>query len=405
MTPRLYFDDPFLHAFDAHVIAHGTFGGWPSVILDRTALYPEAGGQMADRGSLRFGDLEAPVIDVQVDDAGVVHHKLDLGAGALPAPGTSVSGRVDAKRRRVHMALHTGQHMLSRALLDEAAAPTVSARLGETACTIDLDVATLDEGAAARAEAVVNDVIDDDREVRAFFPTPAELAGLALRRAPKVDRDVRVVDVDGFDASPCGGTHVTRTSQVALVKITSVERYKGKVRLGFVAGARARADLGRARDHLAALARDMTCGPTDVPAAIDKLRSELSAARDAARAYGAELARFLAAELVRVATARGETHVVATLPLAGVEPLRAAGAAIATGLRGAALLAAPASDGLLVLATRHPEHDLDCGKLLRAIAASAGGRGGGKPEHAEGRLPVGADFLALAKAALAETSR
>ncbi|MBL9022833.1 MAG: alanyl-tRNA editing protein [Myxococcales bacterium] len=400
MTPRLYFDDPFLSAFDARVVAHGSFAGWTSVVLDRTGLYPEAGGQMADRGSMRFGETEAAVVDVQVDDNGVVHHRLDHSPGALPAPGVAVSARVDARRRRVHMALHTGQHMLSRALLDEAAAPTVSARLGETACTIDLDVAALDERAASRAEALVNDVIDDDRIIRAFFPAPEELAGLALRRAPKVERDVRVVDIEGFDVSPCGGTHATRTSQVALVKITSVERYKGRVRLGFVAGARARAELGRAHDALAALARDMTCGPAGVPGAIGKLRAELSSARDAARGYGTDLARFLAAELVRGAAARGENCVVATLSLAGMEPLRAAGAAIVTDLRGAALLAAPTTDGLAVLVTRHPSSPVDCGKILRAIASAGGGRGGGKPEHAEGRLPAGADFVALATAAL-----
>lgn len=400
MTPRLYFEDPFLARFEARVEAHGSFGGWPSVVLDRTALYPEAGGQMADRGMLAFGGIQASVLDVQVDDSGVVHHRLVLEAAALPTPGTTVEGRVDMARRRVHMALHTGQHMLSRALLDEAEAPTVSARLGETSCTIDLDVPALDERAASRAEDIVNAVIDDDRAIRAFFPTEEELAGLKLRRAPKVERDVRVVDIDGFDVSPCGGTHATRSSQVALVKITSIERYKGKMRVGFVAGARARAELGRARDQLAALARDMTCGPGDVPAAVDRLRTELGAARDAARRLGAELAERLGAELAEDARSRGEASVIAVLPFSSVDLLRSAGAAAASRLTGAALVAGPAEDGLVVIVTRHAEARLDCGKTVRAITSAGGGRGGGRPEHAEGRLPAGADFVALARAAL-----
>ncbi|MCI0573776.1 MAG: alanine--tRNA ligase-related protein, partial [Myxococcaceae bacterium] len=153
MTPteRLYFADPFLHRFSGRVVAHGTWAGAPSVVLDRTVFYAEAGGQMADRGVL--GGLA--VRDVQVDDAGVVHHVLDVPAGeALPEVGAELTGEVDRARRRVHMALHTGQHMLSRALVDVAQAATVSSRLGETVCTIDVDLETLDERRVAEAEAL-----------------------------------------------------------------------------------------------------------------------------------------------------------------------------------------------------------------------------------------------------------
>src|SRR5262245_54193864 len=120
-TERLYFADPLLLSFEARVVAHGS----ASIVLNRTAFYPESGGQMADRGRL----AGAPVLDVQFDDHGVVHHRLD---GPLPAVGASVTGEVDRDRRRVHMALHTGQHMLSRALEDVAGAATVSSRLGES---------------------------------------------------------------------------------------------------------------------------------------------------------------------------------------------------------------------------------------------------------------------------------
>ena len=107
-------------------------------------------------------------MDVQVDDAGRVHHMLD---GALPDVGLVIEGEVDRERRRVHMALHTGQHMLSRALADLAHAATVSSRLGETACTIDVDQEAVEERRIAAAEDLVNSVIDDDFTVRAFFPT------------------------------------------------------------------------------------------------------------------------------------------------------------------------------------------------------------------------------------------
>ncbi len=403
MTERLYFEDPLATAFEGRVAGAGSFGGWASVVLDRSAFYPEAGGQMADRGVLRWAGVEANVVDVQVDDGGVVHHRLELPAGTEPpAAGVAVAGTVDRARRRLHMALHTGQHMLSRALLDEASAATVSARLGESGPTIDLDVAAVDEAALARAEALVNAVIDDDRVIRAYFPSPEELAGLALRRAPKVERDVRVVDVDGFDVSPCGGTHCTRTAQVGLVKITGVERAKGKIRIGFVAGARAREELGRARDDLASLARELTCGPAAVATAVAKLRTELGGAREAAKRLTSELGTRLATELVDAARANGEAAIVAAIPGASVDLLRVIAGAARERFEGAALLAGADAEGVPVIVSRHPSATLDCGKALRALATAAGGRGGGRPDYAEGRLPPGADFTSAARLALAQ---
>ncbi|MET0592921.1 MAG: alanyl-tRNA editing protein, partial [Polyangiaceae bacterium] len=177
-TERLYYDDPLLLEFRARIVAQAQFQGKPSLLLDRTAFYPEAGGQMADRGVL--GQLE--VLDVQADDHGAVHH---LVAGELPSIGDEIAGRIDGARRRVHMALHTGQHMLSRALLDVAKAETVSARLGESACTIDVDVANMSERDVAKAEDLANAVVDDDVVIRSYFPDPAELKSLPLRRPPK----------------------------------------------------------------------------------------------------------------------------------------------------------------------------------------------------------------------------
>src|SRR5579859_6279765 len=278
-TPRLYHGDSLLLAFDAKVTGHASWQGKPSILLDRTAFYPESGGQMSDRGKM----AGSAVVDVQVDDADVVHHLLE---GPLPAIGADVHGEIDAVRRRLHMALHTGQHMLSRALCDVAEADTVSSRLGETGCTIDVDRNELDERAVAEAEALVNSVIDDDVAIRAFFPDAEELAALSLRRKPKVDSHIRVVAIGEFDVSPCGGTHCLRTAQVGLVKVTGLERYKGKMRVGFSAGRRAREELVLESDVLHALGRDFTCGPTDVlrPSTSSCASSPKRASRSARRA-------------------------------------------------------------------------------------------------------------------------
>ncbi len=401
-TELLYHRDPLLLSFEDHVLSVDAGSGGADVVLARTAFYPEAGGQMADRGVLSWDGGRAEVLDVQADASGAVRHTLGACAEGPPRVGAAVRGEVDPARRRVHMALHTAQHMLSRALLDEAGAPTVSARLGETACTIDLDVAALDEAAAARAEALVNHVIDDDRPVRAYFPAPEELAALALRRAPKVSDHVRVVDIDGFDVSPCGGTHCTRTTQVALAKITGVERYKGKIRLSFVAGARGRAELARSHAALAGLARSLSCGASEVGVALEKLRAELSAGRESSRRLSVDLAARVARELAAEADARGAPMAIGSLPGASVELLRLVAGALAALRRGACVLSAPGEHATALVVSRHLEADVDCGVLVRRLAAACGGRGGGKAEHAEGNLPPGADVRAALDEVLRE---
>ena len=383
-TARLHHADSWLLSFDATVAAHGAFLGKPSVVLDATAFYAEAGGQGADTGMLGG----ARVVDVQVDDGGVVHHFVD---GEAPAVGARVHGEVDRARRRQNMALHTGQHMLSRALLDVAHGETVSSRLGESGCTIDLGLERISDEELKRAEDAGNAAIDDDRPIRAFFPSPSELAALPLRRAPKVTENVRVIDVEGFDVSPCGGTHCTRTGQVGLVRIVGWERYKGMARVMFDAGKRARDALLAEGASLRGMARGLTCGPAEVAPAVDRLRAELDAARTS---LGLARQRLAAGEADALA-ATGKDVVVGLLDDGDVDHLRAIVKRLCARPQAAAFLGVRAGDGILVVASRGGASAFDCGAALKRVASECGGRGGGRPNHAEGRLPSTADWAAV----------
>jgi alanyl-tRNA synthetase len=383
VADRLYLEDSWRMEFDGRVAAHAEHAGRPSVLLDRTAFYPESGGQMADHGTLG----EARVVDVQVDEDGKVHHVVD---GSLPGVGETVRGAVDRARRRTHMALHTGQHMLSRALLNVAKAETVSSRLGENACTIDVHLAQLADRDVAAAEDLVNSVVDDDVEVVAFFPSPEELAQLPLRRAPKVAEDIRVVRVGEFDHTPCGGTHCTRSAQVGLVRVTSLERYKGKMRVTFSAGPRARRQLFEHAELLGALAKRFTCGPQDVARGVEALDRSLADARDSLSQARGRIIGALADELEQSDAAR----VVAELPDADPEALRAlAGRLTKRGDR-VVFLAAPTGDAKHAIVARGADATFDCGAFFKALR-DRGGKGGGRPERAEGRVPADADWPAL----------
>lgn len=393
MTLRLYYDDPTLLSFPARVVAHAEWAGAPSLLLDQSAFYPESGGQMADRGLI----AGVPVTDVQADSEGRVHHVL---SGPLPEVSADVACEVDRPRRRVHMALHTGQHMLSRALADLAGAETVSARLGETTCTLDVDQASIDERKLSEAEELVNAVIEDDLVVRAYFPSPDELAALPMRRAPKVTEHVRVVEIGAFDLTPCGGTHCTRTGQVGLLRVDAVERYKGKLRIVFSAGRRARLSLAAHSDALRALGRELTCGPEDVRQGLDKLRRDLAETRESLGRANGQLSAACAAELIAAARQSGETRVVATLDDAPLDFVRAVAARITAHPDLVALLAGRVRDATLVVAARGSAAAIDCGAFVKRAAAIAHGRGGGRPERAEGQLPAAIDWAAVAAQAL-----
>lgn len=373
-TRRLYHDDAMLRRFDATVLAHVTHKDRPAVVLDATAFYPEAGGQLGDRGTL--GGIA--VIDTQELDDGTIIHVVE---GALPAVGEHLTGELDWARRRQHMAQHTAQHLLSGALLDRAQAPTASARLGESALTIDAARDRIPEAELAAAEDLANDIIDDDLAIRAWFPAPEELAQLKLRRDPKVTADIRVVAIGDFDYSPCGGTHATHTAQLGAIRITGAERYKGMTRVTFTAGRRARTELFTRDQVLRQLATRFSCAPTEVPTAIDKLARDTEASTAEVTALRGRLAGVVASSFP------GEGAVIAVLP-GDPELLRGVAAKLVAAGRDA-LLAAPDESGTTVVLHRATGSSLDCGALWKKLAAGFGGRGGGRAERAEGRLASG----------------
>lgn len=383
-TARLYFDDPLLSRFSARVVAHATLGGAPTLILDRSAFYPESGGQMADRGTLSG----VAITDVQIDDALVVHHRID---GALPDLGTELEGVIDLPRRRTHMALHSAQHLLSRALLDVGGTETVSSRLGETACTIDVDVTGLSDAKLSEAEAAVNALIDEDREVRAWFPGVEELASLPLRRAPKQATGIRVVAFGDYDVSPCGGTHVQRTAQIGLFRVTGSERYKGGTRITFSAGPRARREIGSEWLALSRAAALVQTPLTEVAAGIERLKERWKDAEDEAGRLRAELA----ARIASLASFDESGRAFVDVGDGGLELARRVASALTKTAGRTAIVRANIEGGAHLIVSRGEGASIDCGALLRRIATAAGGKGGGRPEHAEGKLPRAFDVASV----------
>lgn len=405
MTEKLYWSDPHRTTFETTGATLTALAERPSLVLARTLFYPEGGGQLGDVGTIEVDGVRLSVVDTQIDDAGIIHHVLAEAPGeaekAALGEGARVVGAIDVARRRDHMAQHTGQHALSRALADVAQADTVSARLGASACTVDVQRATIPDRDLHAAEDLVNALVASDVEVRALYPRAEELAKMPLRKQPKVTEGViRVIDIADFDFTPCGGTHCTRTGQIGQVRIVAAEKHKGGLRLTFHAGLRALADARAKHQALAALATDLTCGILDVPDAVAKLRTDLKGARTQLDAARAELAELVArTALGALPDAAGGPLLVPLLrPSDDVGTLRLLAGKLAADARVVALVGSvdAASGELVVVIQRGAAANLDCGAFIQAQAKELGGRGGGRPERAEGRFPRGTRLEQLA---------
>jgi alanyl-tRNA synthetase len=388
-----------LRAFTAEVTAVRDAGGRPAVALSQTAFYPAAGGQPCDLG--RLGAF--PVTDVHERDDEIWHV---LDGGPPPAAGDRLEGRIDWERRFDHMQQHSGQHILSQAFLRALDAQTLSVHMGTT-CTIDVALPTLDAAGAAAVEALANTVARENRPVIIRDVDPERVAALGLRRPPKVSGPVRVVEIESFDRSACGGTHVRACAEVAPIIIRGWERYKGGTRVDFVCGDRALRD---AHDRLA-LVRDLagqfSVGETELRDAVARLRGR---ARELERELAEARARLVeqeAAGLVdaaRRAAGAGQVAVVAAA-FSGrpIEDLRALASAATARERCVAIFATDPDRRMIV--ARSPALPVDASAILREALSAHQGRGGGKSEAAEGRAAAAPSAAALVEAASAAARR
>ncbi len=311
LTSRLlHFADPLCLEFDAQIaevlqLADNRLG----VILDRTYFYPTGGGQEHDTGVIG----EARVLDVLKDEQrGEIVHVVDRQpATGLVAAAGLVHATIDRSRRLRHMQHHTAQHLLSHCCVHLLDLETVSANInGDTPSTLDLDGSEPGREALLQLETLANQIIAEDRPVRTYFVAPERLHTIPLRKLPKVSEDIRIVEIEGLDYSACGGTHVTTTGGIGVVKILRSERVKDKTRLHFIAGSRAVEYFQLLHDTVSSAAAAMSVHPQELTAAVQRLAEQLKAAQ---RELGRLQAEMLIAEARRLyveAEIHGERRLV-----------------------------------------------------------------------------------------------
>jgi alanyl-tRNA synthetase len=374
-TDMLFYDDPYLCRFTGRVVARQLVDGKPAVALDRTAFYPTGGGQPNDTGTL--GGL--PVRDVLASQ-GVVWH---LVGDDVLIVGAEVQGEVLWTRRFDHMQQHTGQHVLSQAFNRVCGAETVAFHLGSAASTIDLDRVGLSPDLVAATEMAANAIVDDALPVTAVFVDESQLSQIPLRRSPKVTENVRIVQVEGFDWSACGGTHVSNTAQIGLIKITGTERRGAELRVTFLCGGRARADYSRLQLLAEVLAARFTVGQNDLSEAVDRLSREHQTLRKSFAELEAQWVESTASAMWGAAETCGSWKIVASIADYPLERAKQIAQALRT-RPGAVIVLGVTGERPQLIFTRADDVVVDAGALLREAVAVGGGRGGGRPDWAQG---------------------
>ncbi|HEU5182178.1 MAG TPA: DHHA1 domain-containing protein [Candidatus Polarisedimenticolia bacterium] len=407
MTERLYYDDSFLYEFDGAIaeILALPGSGRSAVILDRTAFYPTSGGQVFDTGWIApsGGSGEATrcaVIDVADREDGAVLHVVESAAGL--GQGMRVLGKVDAARRLDHIQQHSGQHVLSAAFIRLFDAPTVSFHMGDESCTIDLDTRELSAEQLQSAEQLANQIILQNLPVGIRYVTQEEALQLGLRKIPPAGKArLRLIAIQDFDLTACGGTHVRNTGQIGCILLRRTEKVRQTVRLEFVCGQRAVATARRDYQALSEAAELCSAHLWDLPQHLRKLQDDAKTARKSQERLLEELAGHLARHLVAEAPAANGRKVVTGLFLDRDQAfIRLLAQKCTRGTDSVvALLASGAGPAALVFA-QSPGQPFDMGALMKEVLARLGGRGGGSKDLAQG----GTESEAL-EAELAEIGR
>ena len=367
-TEKLYYADPFLKTFTATVLDCQPGKNGFVVTLDRTAFYPEGGGQPADQGTLDG----AAVTDVH-EKNGVVLHNVDSAVEI----GKTVTGVIDWARRFDHMQQHSGEHICSGLICGRCHCDNVGFHMGTDMVTIDFN-ADIPWEELLEIEAQANQYIYEDHPIDIQFHRGAELDAIDYRSKKPLEGDVRIVAFPGADCCACCGTHVLRSGQVGLVKFLSVQKFREGVRIELLCGKRALNYLARTWEQAKTIGQRLSVKPVDAAAAVERLENELSAAK----LRCAQLEESVFAAIAQEQAGRGD--VLLFQPPMKPDSVRKLADAAAKTCGG--LAAVFAGEGTHYAYALGRADGQDISAQVKAMNAALHGRGGGRNGFAQGSV-------------------
>lgn len=366
-TEKLYYADPFLTDFTATVLDCQPGKNGYLVTLNRTAFYPEGGGQPADHGVLDG----AAVTDVH-EKNGVILHNVDRAVEI----GKTVAGAIDWGRRFDHMQQHSGEHICSGLICERFHCDNVGFHMGADIVTIDFN-ADISWEELLEIEAKANQYLYENHPIDIQFHRGAELEAIDYRSKKALEGDVRIVAFPGADCCACCGTHVVRSGQVGLVKFLSVQKFRDGVRIELLSGKRAHRYLSDCWAQDVRIAQALSVKPNASFAGVERVLAELSALKQRC----AKLEESVFAQTAAQYEGKGDVLLFED-EMSG-DSLRKLCDAVTNHCGGRCAVFAGA-DGAYKYAIGHVGGDLR--ELTKKMNAELSGRGGGKPNFVQGSV-------------------
>jgi alanyl-tRNA synthetase len=378
-TERLYYEDSHLTVFEATVLSvTDRVSNWTGVTLDRTAFYPTGGGQPSDTGYIN----SARVVEcVDHGEHGILH----LIEGETPRVGEKVTGKIDWPVRLDHLQQHTGQHILSQAFVALYGAETRGFRMMTDVSEIDLALESPSDGRIQAAVEHANEIIWSNRPLIIHNITSEQAALLPLRKDSSREGRLRVIEIENFDMSPCGGTHAQQTGEVGLIAVRSWERAKSLTRVTFLAGGRALADYNRANSAARSVAAMFSTGRDEAAGLVSKVLNENKQLSRRISALEAVTTGIEAEELLKAALHIGDMRVVSQIfEMRDSESLKRLALALVASPQTVALLASKDNGTARLIFARSSDASGDMNGLTKVACATLDGRGGGNSDLAQG---------------------
>lgn len=385
MTERLYQQDSYLIEFEASVEEKRRHKGKTAIILDRTCFYPASGGQPHDTGQIN--DVE--VLEVMEEGEKIIHLL------EKDVEGDRIKGVVNWERRFDHMQQHTGQHILSQAFTRILQAGTIGFHLGKEVSNIDLNIKEIMEDDLWRAEDLANEIIQKNLPIAIHVVDKEGLKKYSLRRDTEREEKIRIIEIQGFDTSACGGTHLKFTGEVGLLKVRKLEKVGSKIRIEFYCGQRALKDYRWKNSLINEFANRLTTADKELGDSLLKLEAEHKELKKSHRAAIERLIAMEAEELYKNSEEiRGHRIVRKIFVDRDIQELKTLCSLLKEKDKTISVFGNKAQSALLIF-SRSDDIDLNLSVILKRSVETIGGKGGGRPDFAQGG---GADVSSLEKA-------
>lgn len=378
MTNKLYYSSTYLTDWQTRISNTMEREDGLFVILEETAFYPHGGGQPCDLGTIQG----IPVLDV-ISEEDLVLHKLER----LPDE-EEVTCQLDWTRRFDHMQQHSGQHLLSAVCLDLYEYTTLSFHLGEDYCTIDIEAPELSSSQFTSIEKEVNRQIYCNHEIRSYFVTGEEASQLKLVKQPKVTENIRIVEIKDVEYNACGGTHVSSTGEIGMIKLLKSEKQKGNIRLYFKCGNRALEEFNSSLQILSTLSSKFKSSKEEIIDRIEKWEHEQKQLQAELALLKEKNDDYVVKELLAEQEGKLIAHIFEDKSLKDLQAL----ANKLTSQCAVPVLLASSAENKVVFA-QNGSSEISCGALFKAHLSTYNGKGGGSDKLAQAGFSTWDDAL------------